>query len=238
MTHSAFSIKRREDLERLVAELAVPVDLILLDQATTHRSYSYEHGNVPENERLEFLGDSVLGIVVTDHIFRLFPDLSEGQLAKLRAAVVNADACASVARALGVGPYMLLGRGEEITGGQDKASILADAMEAVLGAIYLSCGLDTSREFTLRHFGPIIEASSSLGAGLDWKTSLQEACALAGLGVPEYAVTNSGPDHAKEFEAQVLIAGESLGSGSGRTKKRAEQIAAQVAYEVLRQRTV
>lgn len=236
MSATSIGAKRLESLQALIAELAVPVDLALLDQATTHRSYSYEHGNVPENERLEFLGDSVLGIVITDHIFRLFPDLTEGQLAKLRAAVVNADACASVARTLGFGPFMLLGRGEEITGGHDKSSILADAMEAVLGAIYLSCGLEIARDFTLRHFGPIIEASSSLGAGLDWKTSLQEACALSGLGVPEYAVTNSGPDHAKEFEARVIIAGECLGEGSGRTKKRAEQIAAQAAYEILNSR--
>jgi ribonuclease-3 len=159
----------------------------------------------------------------------------EGQLAKLRAAVVNARACAEVARTLDLGRYMLLGRGEETTGGRDKSSILADAMEAVIGAVYLSSGLEVSREFVLRMFGPLIDASSELGAGLDWKTSLQEAAADAGLGVPEYLVTDQGPDHEKEFHARVRLGDQILGEGTGRSKKIAEQHAASHAYATLRE---
>ncbi len=227
-------IKRDQELAALEADLQVPVQRALLDQATTHRSYAYEHGGLPENERLEFLGDSVLGIVITECLYARFPDVAEGQLAKLRAAVVNARACADVARTLDLGRYMLLGRGEEATGGRDKSSILADAMEAVIGAVYLSSGLDISREFVLRMFGPLIESSSELGAGLDWKTSLQEAAADAGLGVPEYLVTDQGPDHEKEFHAKVRLGDQILGEGVGRSKKLAEQQAASHAYATLR----
>jgi len=228
-------IKRDQELDALEADLQAPVRRELLDQATTHRSYAYEHGGIPENERLEFLGDSVLGIVITECLYAKFPDVPEGQLAKLRAAVVNARACAEVARTLDLGRYMLLGRGEETTGGRDKSSILADAMEAVIGAVYLSSGLEVSREFVLRMFGPLIDASSELGAGLDWKTSLQEAAADAGLGVPEYLVTDQGPDHEKEFHARVRLGDQILGEGTGRSKKIAEQHAASHAYATLRE---
>ena len=228
-------IKGDQELDALEADLQAPVRRELLDQATTHRSYAYEHGGIPENERLEFLGDSVLGIVITECLYAKFPDVPEGQLAKLRAAVVNARACAEVARTLDLGRYMLLGRGEETTGGRDKSSILADAMEAVIGAVYLSSGLEVSREFVLRMFGPLIDASSELGAGLDWKTSLQEAAADAGLGVPEYLVTDQGPDHEKEFHARVRLGDQILGEGTGRSKKIAEQHAASHAYATLRE---
>jgi ribonuclease-3 len=223
-------VKSEQELVELQSDLHSAVHRDLLDQATTHRSFAYEHGGIPENERLEFLGDSVLGIIITECLYARFPDVPEGQLAKLRAAVVNARACAQVARTLDLGRYMLLGRGEESTGGRDKSSILADAMEAVIGAIYLSSGLEVSREFVLRMFGPLIDASSELGAGLDWKTSLQEAAADAGLGVPEYLVTDEGPDHEKEFHARVRIGSEILGEGVGRSKKLAEQQAASHAY--------
>jgi ribonuclease-3 len=228
-------IRREQELAALQADLQVPVQRDLLDQSTTHRSFAYEHGGIPENERLEFLGDSVLGIVITEYLYARFPDVAEGQLAKLRAAVVNAGACAEVARTLDLGRYMLLGRGEETTGGRDKLSILADAMEAVIGAIYLSSGLEISREFVLRMYGPLIEASAELGAGLDWKTSLQEAAADAGLGVPEYLVTDQGPDHEKEFHARVRLGDQILGEGTGRSKKIAEQQAASHAYASLRE---
>ncbi|MGI9135527.1 MAG: ribonuclease III [Candidatus Nanopelagicales bacterium] len=228
-------IKREQELAALHADLQAPVQRDLLDQATTHRSFAYEHGGIPENERLEFLGDSVLGIIITECLYARFPDVPEGQLAKLRAAVVNARACAEVARTLDLGRYMLLGRGEESTGGRDKSSILADAMEAVIGAVYLSSGLDVSREFVLRMFGPLIDASAELGAGLDWKTSLQEAVADAGLGAPEYLVTDHGPDHEKEFHAKVRVGNEILGEGIGRSKKIAEQHAASQAYATLRE---
>lgn len=221
-------------LAPLIEVLAVEVDLDLLDLATTHRSYAYEHGGLPHNERLEFLGDSVLGLCVTDTIYRQFSDLPEGHLAKLRAAVVNARALADVARALGLGEAMLLGRGEEITGGRQKASILADGMEAVIGAVYLSRGGQAEADVLIhRLFDPLIDASSQLGAGLDWKTSLQEATARAGLGLPQYLAQDTGPDHEKTFTAQVVIDGVVRGEGVGRTKKVAEQIAAETAYRDL-----
>jgi ribonuclease-3 len=199
--------------------LGVTVDAELLRVALTHRSYSYENGGVPTNERLEFLGDSVLGIVVTEGLYRQFPDWSEGQLAKLRSAVVNATALSDVARTLGLGEYLYLGRGEDSTGGRDKTSILADTMEAVLGAVFLDLGMERAAE---------------LGAGLDWKTSLQEAVALMGRGAPQYQVTDVGPDHAKVFSAEALVDGEMLGAGTGQSKKVAEQHAAAAAYERIR----
>ena len=222
-------------LQALAAVLEVPVDADLLELAVTHRSFAYEQGGLPHNERLEFLGDAVLGIVITDALYRGYPDVSEGQLAKLRAAVVNARALADVARTLGLGDCLRLGKGEETTGGRDKSSILADAMEAVIGAVYLSGGIERARALVLRLFIPLIEASAELGAGLDWKTSLQEAAAEAGLGLPEYAVEDTGPDHEKEFTARVLIGGQSFGSGTGRSKKVAEQAAAEEAYRALTQ---
>lgn len=231
--HSSRNSARREQLVRLRALLAVDVTEDLLDLALTHRSYAYEHGGAPDNERLEFLGDSVLGILVTDELYRRFPDLAEGQLAKIRAAVVNARALAEVARKLDLGSYLLLGRGEISTGGHDKSSILADSTEAVIGAIYLTSGLSGVGEFIHRIFDPLIIASADLGAGLDWKTSLQEVCASREQGVPVYAVQDSGPDHAKEFHAEVLVADQVLGTGYGRSKKIAEQQAAEMAYHAL-----
>jgi len=222
-----------ESLEALMQTLGQRMDPVLLKQAVTHRSYAYEHGGLPTNERLEFLGDSVLGVVITERLFRDFPDGREGQLAKLRAAVVSATALAEVARALDLGSYLLLGKGEESTGGQDKSSILADAMEAVLGAMYMSTDLETTREFIERVFGPLIAESAQLGAGLDWKTSLQERSAELDKGVPEYRVTDTGPDHAKEFTAEAVISGDVLGVGHGRSKKVAEQEAAAQAYAAL-----
>ncbi|MDO9484553.1 MAG: ribonuclease III [Actinomycetota bacterium] len=224
---------RTAQLAQLRLTLAADVTEDLLDLALTHRSFAYEHGGIPDNERLEFLGDSVLGIVVTDELYRRFPDLAEGQLAKIRAAVVNARALADVARGLDLGSYLLLGRGEVSTGGHDKSSILADSTEAVIGAIYLTSGLSGVGEFIHRIFDPMIIASADLGAGLDWKTSLQEVCASQERGVPIYEVQDSGPDHAKEFRAEVLVGDEVFGSGSGRSKKVAEQQAAEMAYRAL-----
>jgi ribonuclease-3 len=228
--------KRDDRLLELQGILEVPVDIAMLNLSLTHRSYAYEHGGLPHNERLEFLGDSVLGIVVTDTLYRTYPDLPEGQLAKLRAAVVNARALAEVARTLGLGEYVLLGRGEETTGGRDKLSILADAMEAVIGAIYVSIGLEAVSTLIHRLFDPLIGASAIVGAGLDWKTSLQEAAANAGLGLPQYVISDFGPDHEKQFDAQVLIGGEAIGAGHGRSKKVAEQEAAEQAYVTLCER--
>jgi ribonuclease-3 len=220
----------RTDPAPLLERLQLVIDPGLMTLALTHRSYAYENGGLPTNERLEFLGDSVLGIVVTETLYVQYPDWSEGQLAKLRAAVVNAGALADVARSLDLGEYLYLGRGEETTGGRDKSSILADTMEAVFGAIFLDSGIDTARAVIHGLFDPLIEKAAELGAGLDWKTSLQEVAAAAGLGVPEYLVTDIGPDHAKEFSARAVIGGDVLGEGAGRSKKVAEQRAAAAAY--------
>lgn len=207
------------------------LDPELLDRALTHRSFAYENGGLPTNERLEFLGDSVLGVVVTETLYRTHPDLSEGRLAKLRAAVVNARALAEVGRAIGLGEHVKLGRGEEATGGRQKASILSDTVEAVIGAVHLSGGgFETSAQVVHRLFDPLIEAASAMGAGLDWKTSLQELSAEHSLGVPEYVIEDSGPDHMKTFTAQVRVGDRLYGNGTGRSKKEAEQAAAETAY--------
>jgi len=213
--------------------MGLDVPPALLERALTHRSYAYEHGGLPTNERLEFLGDAVLGLFVTDELYHRNPDLPEGQLAKLRAAVVNMRALADVARGLGVGGCVRLGRGEETTGGRDKASILADTLEALLGAAYVSHGVEATRGLVLRLIGPSMTTTATLGAGLDWKTSLQEMTATTGLGVPEYVVEQEGPDHAKVFHAAVLLVGSPRGRGSGRSKKEAEQRAAADAWAAL-----
>jgi ribonuclease-3 len=223
----------------LEAALGVAVDESLLLRALTHRSYAYEHGGLPTNERLEFLGDSVLGLVITDTLYRAHPDLPEGQLAKLRASVVNMRALADVARSLGpggLGAHLMLGRGEEVTGGSDKPSILADTLEAVLGAVYLDQGLDIASQVIHRLFDPVLADAVNRGAGLDWKTSLQELTATEALGVPQYLMTEIGPDHQKTFTATVVVAGEELGTGVGRSKKEAEQRAAETAWASLRAR--
>jgi ribonuclease III len=219
----------------LLNALGVPLVPDLLERALTHRSYAYENGGLPTNERLEFLGDSVLGLIVTDTLFRGYPDLPEGQLAKLRAAVVNMRALAGVARGLQLGSYVLLGKGEEGTGGRDKSSILADTLEAVLGAVYVDCGLAEASALVHRLFDPVIASSARLGAGLDWKTSLQELTAAEILGVPEYHVEESGPDHQKSFRAWVKIGGRTYGEGEGRSKKEAEQQAAEAAWTLISQ---
>lgn len=220
-------------LPELERRLGLPVDPELLLLALTHRSYAYEHGGLPTNERLEFLGDSVLGLVVTDALYRRHPDLSEGQLAKLRAAVVNMRALADVGRALQLGEFIRLGRGEETTGGRDKSSILADTVEALIGAVYIQSGTEAASAFVHRLVDDLIDTSESLGAGLDWKTSLQEHTSRHSLGVPEYRISEEGPDHAKTFTAEVLVAGAVYGTGRGRSKKEAEARAAGAAWTTL-----
>lgn len=209
------------------------MDLGALRHALTHRSYAYENGGVAHNERLEFLGDAVLGIVVTDALYHAHPDLAESRLAKYRAAVVNAQTLAEVARELGVGEFLLLGRGEQSTGGRDKNSILADAMEAVLGVVYLECGPQAAGDLIHRLLDERMARAARLGAGLDWKTSLQELGARTGSGVPAYRVSATGPDHAKHFEAEVTLGDTVSGRGSGPSKKSAEQQAAAAAYDAL-----
>ena len=223
-----------EETAELLAAIGVPLRPELLERALTHRSYAYENGGLPTNERLEFLGDSVLGLVVTDTVFREHPDLPEGQLAKLRAAVVNTRALAGVARSLDLRRHIRLGRGEEGTGERDKSSILADTLEAIIGAVYLDRGLGEAATLVHGLFDPVIARSARLGAGLDWKTSLQELTAAEMLGVPEYQVTESGPDHQKSFRAVVRVGGRVYGSGEGRSRKEAEQQAAEVAWQAIR----
>lgn len=214
----------------------VGLDPELLERALTHRSYAYENGRLPTNERLEFLGDSVLGLVITTALFHNHPDLPEGHLAKLRASVVNMRALAHVARRLGpygLGPYLLLGKGEESTGGRDKTSILADTLEALLGAIYLDHGLAVAAEVVHRLFDALMSDAARRGAALDWKTSLQELTATLGLGVPEYHIREAGPDHAKTFTAWAVVAAIRYGGVEGRSKKEAEQRAAEAAWRAL-----
>jgi ribonuclease-3 len=219
--------------DELFGQLGLVIDAQLVALALTHRAYAYESGGIPTNERLEFLGDSVLGIVVTDALYHRHADLPEGQLAKLRSAVVNARALAGVARTLSLGSYIRLGKGEAATGGRDKSSILADTVEAILGAAYLDHGIDVARDLVLRLFDELLIESATLGAGLDWKTSLQELTAELGVGVPSYVITEDGPDHAKEFQARVVLGEAHFGFGTGSNKKEAEQEAASSAYAEL-----
>jgi ribonuclease-3 len=198
--------------------------------ALTHRSFAFEQGVQATNERLEFLGDAVLGLVITDLAYRSFPHLSEGELAKLRASVVNMSVLAEVAAELGLGQAVLLGKGEQLSGGRQKASILADAMEAVLGAVYVDLGLDQAAEIIGRLFWPRMEAYARGEGDRDYKTSLQELAAQDFGRIPDYRVVERGPDHQKEFTATVYVGGREFGSGVGRSKKEAEQQAAREAY--------
>ncbi|MCF7550187.1 ribonuclease III [Pseudonocardia sp. WMMC193] len=227
----------RTDRAPLLSALGVEIGAELLTLALTHRSYAYENGGLPTNERLEFLGDSVLGVIVTERLYRDHPDLPEGQLAKLRASVVNMHALAGVAATLALGEFVYLGRGEELTGGREKSSILADATEAMIGAVYLQHGLEPTRALVHRLFDGLLQSAPLLGAGLDWKTSLQELTASENLGVPEYRITEEGPDHLKTFTATAVVGGRDLGSGEGRTKKEAEQKAAALAWRTITDET-
>lgn len=220
----------------LGAVLGVELPEQLATQSLTHRSYAYEHGGLPHNERLEFLGDAVLELVVTEYLYGEYPDRPEGDLAKIRASLVNTYVLADIARELGpggLGAHLRLGRGEELTGGQDKHSILADTLEAVFGAVYLTHGLEVARVLIERIIGERLRVVPTLGAALDWKTSLQErSSALARPGV-RYAITSTGPDHDKLFSAVVFVGDDALGEGTGRTKKEAEQKAAEQAWAAL-----
>ena len=211
-------------------------DEALRETALIHRSYAFEHGVDTTNERLEFLGDSVLGLVVTDMAFDAFPAMPEGELAKLRAAIVNAQALADVARSLGLGGLVRLGKGEEQSGGRDKASILADALEAVFGAVYLDLGLDETRRLIERLFRPLMEAYARGEGDRDYKTILQEIASRELHTLPEYRLEERGPDHEKEFTATVYLGGEGLGVGVGKSKKEAEQRAAREAFDHIAER--
>jgi ribonuclease-3 len=205
----------------------------LLAMALAHRSFAFERKGAPNNERLEFLGDAVLGLVITDLIFRSFPELAEGDLAKLRSSTVNMAVLADVARSVGLGEELLLGKGEELSGGRDKDSILADAFEAVLGALYLDCGLEETAPVIERLFSAHIHELVDRGVVRDFKTSLQERSVQQMGAMPEYRVSSTGPDHDKRFEAEVFLKGTFMGTGTGRSKKQAEQASAKEALDAL-----
>lgn len=222
----------RSALADLTQKLGVDIDPELLSLALTHRSWAYENGQAPHNERLEFLGDSVLGLAVTVRLFTGHPDLEEGALAKRRASVVSTLALAEIARGIGLGEHLLLGRGEILTGGRDKDSILADTMEAIFGATYLSAGPDAATALVLRLVEPLLADPERYGAAMDPKTALQELAARGGLQPPVYAVTSTGPDHDRRFTATVNV-GDLTTEGEGTSKKHAEMAAALTAWREL-----
>ncbi|NNC91509.1 MAG: ribonuclease III [Acidimicrobiia bacterium] len=206
-------------------------DPLLLEAALTHRSFASEEPDVRDYERLEFLGDAVLQLAVTDQIYADYPDMPEGQMAKLRAAVVNEDVLARVAARLDVGSCLRVGRGEEVTGGREKSSILSDVVEALLGAVYLEAGYLIAAEITLRHVAADIDQRAHAPGVEDFKTRLQEVLAKKGS-KPEYRVSDEGPDHDKVFHAEVIVEGRVIGAGTGSSKKSAEQSAAEEALRV------
>lgn len=208
----------------------------MLQLALTHRSFSYENGGIPTNERLEFLGDSVLGLLITEALFQRFPELDESKLSPLRSSVVSTRALATIARELELGQYLRIGKGEEATGGRDKNSLLADSLEALVGAIYVEHGFTTTANTVLRWCESALTAASAEGATLDAKTALQEIAAARGMNAPEYEITQSGPDHDKSFLAVAILSGERFDAGAGKSKREAEQVAAKLAYDALLKR--
>ena len=229
----ASSSSHEHALNGLAGVLGVEVGAELLEQALTHRSWAYEHPGSPHNERLEFLGDSILGQAVTVMLYNAHPDLDEGDLAKRRASLVSSVALAEVARRIGLGEHLRLGRGEELTGGRDKSSILADTVEAIIGASYISLGGDAATELVLRLIVPLLDNPERFGAAMDPKTSLQELSTRLGRGLPTYVVTDSGPDHSKRFHAVVVLGTEEIAAGDGSSKKHAEMAAALEAWTLL-----
>ena len=225
-----------ESLKARLAALGVSLPDEVINLALTHRSFAYESGGIPTNERLEFLGDSVIGLVITEELYKRFPEMDESGLSPLRSGVVSTRALSQVARSLGIGREVRIGRGEEVTGGREKNSILADSLEALIGAIYLEHGLDKAEHAIITLMQEAIEEAISRGATLDGKTSLQELVAARGEGSPEYEISESGPDHAKEFQATAIVAGERVSAGRGKSKREAEQEAARLAYQILLER--
>jgi ribonuclease III len=222
-----------KDFTALTKRLGVDVKPELLELAFTHRSFAYENDTKETNERLEFLGDSVLGLIVTEELYLRYPDLDESRLSPLRSGIVNMRALADIARELDLGQFILLGKGEEVTNGRDKNSLLADALEALIGAIYLDCGFEKATVAVRALIKETLENAMAKGAGLDGKTALQELVATLGRGTLEYQITESGPDHDKNFVAVAIVGGEAISEGVGKSKREAEQSAARSAYEVL-----
>jgi ribonuclease-3 len=220
-------------LDALSEKLGVEINRELLKLALTHRSYSYEHGNIPNNERLEFLGDSVLGFVVTSHIYETLTNLPEGEMTKVKNAVVSARALAVVAAELSLGEYLLLGKGELATDGRNKPNLLADAFEAILGAAYMSNGFDSARALVEKFVFPLLDNPDEIRANSDPKTTLQERIQALGRGTPNYKTRFEGPDHNRDYFSTLYVNGEEISHGEGRTKKNAETAAAVKALEIL-----
>jgi ribonuclease-3 len=228
---------------RPVSELQLQIaftyrDPRLLERALTHKSYANENRLSEHNERMEFLGDSVLSLVVSELLMNALPGASEGELSRIRAAVVSEPSLAAVARTIGLGKFLLVGRGEEQTGGRDKDSLLADSLEALVASLYLDGGMEPAGAFITRFFRDTIDRVRTAGGAADHKTELQELCQERLKVLPEYrVVSETGPDHRKEFTVELSIRGEVCGRGAGRNKKEAEQRAAKEALEKLNQQT-
>jgi ribonuclease-3 len=230
--------ERIQALKELEASLGYCFkDIGLLDNALTHRSFVNENISLPckDNERLEFLGDAVLELTVSDMLMKKFPDYAEGELSKLRASVVNEQPLAGLARHFRIGEFLLLGRGEEASGGRMKPSLLANAFESLVAAMYLDGGFDRAAAFTGRLFEPLIEAGTAAAVYRDYKTAAQEICQNLFQELPRYVIlAETGPDHDKRFEISLVIGEKLIATGTGRNKKEAEQQAAKIALETLR----
>ena len=217
----------------LVERWGVDINRPLLRLALTHRSFAFEHGE-PHNERLEFLGDSVLGFIAADKVFREFPDSREGDMSRMKTFAVSEKALASIARELELGRFIRLGRGEDLSGGRDKDSILSDTVEALIAATYLQHGLDVARKTVERLVAAKIEDASLLGPNLDWQTSFEEVAHERGMtGSLQFELTSEGPDHRRVYTAVASMGGRVWGEGTGSSKKTARQDAAQVAYRAI-----
>jgi ribonuclease III len=229
--------QRMQNLGKLEQELGYCFrDIALLENALTHRSFVNENPGLPlkDNERLEFLGDAVLELTITDMLMRRFPDYAEGQLSKLRASVVNEQPLAELARRFRLGDFLLLGRGEESSGGRTKASLLANALESIIAAMFLDTGFDRTAAFIGRLFTPLIGEGAAAAVYCDYKTAVQEVCQIRFRDVPRYAlISETGPDHDKRFETSLVIGAQVIATGTGRNKKEAEQQAAKSALEAL-----
>ena len=221
------------ETSELFERLGVHITSETLERALTHRSYSYEHGSLPTNERLEFLGDSVLGFVVTDHIFSVFPDMPEGDLARRRAAIVSTRALAKVARRIGIGAFVKLGTGESRTGGADKDSILADTLEALIGAVYVDHGAVAAAALVHRHVVPLLAEPDLMRESTDWKTVVAEAASRHRLGAVEYVIEGMGPAHDPRYRATLRVGGRDFASAVAGSKKQAERDAAAESWPAL-----
>ncbi|WP_054952238.1 ribonuclease III [Flaviflexus massiliensis] len=223
----------RTDRDALITSWGAKVDSELLELALTHRSWAFENGGVPTNERLELLGDSVLSIIVTDRIYHDYPNMSEADLVPIRAAAVSEKPLAEIAKTIGLDEFILLGNGELVTDGRNKPSILSDTLEALIGATYLTSGLAEVRGVVERLTMPYVKEATEAGPALDWKTSIQMLANDGKLGDVSYEIVGSGPDHARQYVATAMIGGRAWGKGEGTSRAKAEIAAAEASYDML-----